>query len=307
MEERKITLESTLKSEDTEELIDIYFYRPIGYRFALLFKRLGVTPNTVTIASIFVGIAAALFFYPAKLSLNIIGMLLLMFANTLDSTDGQLARMTNSKSRLGRLLDGLAGSFWFAAIEVVLALRLMHSGFPVTIWILAVAAGFSHILQSQQADYYRNIHLYFIKGKNGSESDYSDELNREFKALSWTRNFGKKLEVGFYRNYTRQQELLSPQLQKFMGVIRSRYGNDDLPGWLISDFRTLNKPLMKYTNIIQFNTRTIVLFISLFLNEVWIFFCFELLVLNAIMIYMVIRQEKVSAHFYKKLTSLQYA
>lgn len=305
-QDTRVSLESTLKSSDTEELLDIYFYRPIGYRFALLFKSLHITPNAVTIASIFIGIAAGLMFYTPELRTNVAGMLLLMLANSFDSADGQLARMTNNKSRLGRVLDGLASGFWFIAIAIVLALRLQNDGFPPAIWILAVSAGLSHTLQSQQSDYYRNIHLYFIKGKSGSEQDNSADLNTEFKALSWRKNFGEKLLTGFYRNYTKQQEMLSPQLQKMMAVVRSRF-NDDLPEWLVTEFRDMNKPLMKYTNIIQFNTRVIVLFISLFINKPWLFFSFELIVLNLILVYMIMQQEKVSRHFYQKLTTAQFA
>ena len=53
MSETKSTpsLESTLKSLDTEEFIDIHFYRPIGYQWALFFNKLGVSPNSITIAS----------------------------------------------------------------------------------------------------------------------------------------------------------------------------------------------------------------------------------------------------------------
>ena len=42
MSETKSTpsLESTLKSLDTEEFIDIHFYRPIGYQWALFFNKL---------------------------------------------------------------------------------------------------------------------------------------------------------------------------------------------------------------------------------------------------------------------------
>ena len=61
-------LEATLKSADTEEWIDLLFYRPIGYRWALLFRHLGVTPNAITIASIFLGIAAGILFYYIDLS-----------------------------------------------------------------------------------------------------------------------------------------------------------------------------------------------------------------------------------------------
>jgi hypothetical protein len=300
-EKQKISFESTLKSSDTEELIDIYFYRPIGYGLALFFRAVGITPNPVTIASIFIGMAGGFLFYYENLSVNIAGMLLLMLANSFDSADGQLARMTNNKSRLGRILDGLAGSFWFIVIHVALSLRLQNQGWSAYIWILGITSGLSHMIQAQQADYYRNIHLFFIKGKNGSEFDSSTELNEEYSKLSWSNNFGQKLAVGFYRNYTRQQELLSPRLQKLMALIKTRYA-DSLPEWLINEFREMNRPLMKYTNIIQFNTRTLFLFFCLFINKLWLYFVFDLLVLNSIMMYMIWRQEKVSAYFYNKLS-----
>ena len=94
---------------DTEEFIDIHFYRPIGYQWALFFNKLGVSPNSITIASIFIGIAAGICFYFQSLAINVIGMLLLIWANSYDSADGQLARMTGQKSALGRILDGAAG------------------------------------------------------------------------------------------------------------------------------------------------------------------------------------------------------
>jgi hypothetical protein len=299
-QESKPSLESTLKSSDTEELLDIYFYRPIGYQWALLFRRLRVTPNMVTIASIFIGMAAGVLFYYGSLKINIIGMLLLMLANSFDSADGQLARMTNTKSRLGRLLDGFAGAFWFIVITISLTLRLQNEGWPAWIWIFGVASGLSHLLQSQMADYHRNIHLYFIKGKAGSEQDNSHDLDAELQTLSWKRNFGAKLMLAFYRNYTWQQEKMSPKLQKFMSVVRSRF-KEQLPQWLINEFREKNKPLMKYTNIIQFNTRVIFMFFCLFINKVWLYFLFDLVVLNSILVYLIVQQEKVSDHFYKKL------
>lgn len=301
-ENKPITLESTLKSRDTEELIDIYFYRPIGYQWALLFRRLHVTPNAVTIASIFIGMAAGMLFYPRSLQINVIGMLLLMLANSFDSADGQLARMTKTTSRLGRLLDGFASAFWFVVITIALTLRLQNEGWSLWIWVLGVGSGISHILQSQQADYYRNIHLFFIKGKSGSDHDNSSDLSAELKTLTWKNNFTSKLALTFYRNYTWQQEKLSPKLQQLMGIVRGRF-SDQLPQWLVHEFREMNRPLMKYTNIIQFNTRVIFMFFCLFINKVWLYFVFDLVVLNSFLIYMIVKQEKVSDHFYKKLVS----
>ena len=132
---------STLKSSDTEEHIDIYFYRPIGYQWARFFRMLHVTPNVVTILSIFLGVGAGICFGFNDLRINIVGILLLIWANMYDSCDGQLARLTNQKSALGRILDGAAGDFWFIAIYVAICIRLMPE-WGVWIWVLCVVSGF---------------------------------------------------------------------------------------------------------------------------------------------------------------------
>ena len=51
-------LQLSFKSEDTEEWLDVHFTRPIGLVFALLWNRLGIHPNAITILSIFLGIGA---------------------------------------------------------------------------------------------------------------------------------------------------------------------------------------------------------------------------------------------------------
>ncbi|MDR2282992.1 MAG: CDP-alcohol phosphatidyltransferase family protein [Sphingobacterium sp.] len=294
--EQESAFEQSLKSNDTEERIDIWFYRPIGFRIAKVCAKLGVTPNAVTIISIFFGVAAGILFYYQDIRINIIGMLLLMFANSLDSADGQLARMTDNKSRFGRILDGFAGDFWFASIHIALCLRLMDQGWSIWIWVPGILAGIAHVFQSAMADYYRNVHLYFIKGESGSELDNSKDLSIEFEKLSWTKDTFQKFVLHGYMGYTRMQENLSPKLQKLLQLIKAKFPNM-LPLELIQDFREMNKPLMKYTNIVQFNTRVIFLFLWLFMDQVWLYFVFDILVLTPILIYMVLRQEKVSNYF----------
>ena len=147
---------ATLKSADTEEHIDLAFYRPIGYAWACLARRLGVTPNAITIASIFLGIGAGVAFYFNDLVINVIGMLLLIWANSFDSADGQLARMTHNYSRIGRILDGMAGDIWFATIYVAICLReVVTSDFFMqhnwVIWVVAVVTGLCHAKQAAMA------------------------------------------------------------------------------------------------------------------------------------------------------------
>lgn len=304
MDNKQPTLESTLKSTDTEEFIDIHFYRPIGYRWALLFQKLGVTPNAVTIASIFLGIGSGICFYFDNIWISLLGIFLLVWANSYDSADGQLARMTKQFSALGRVLDGFAGNLWFASIYVGICLRL-YPEWGGWIWVLACVTGYFHSKQAEMADYYRNVHLLFLKGKAGSELDNSAELTAKFKELTWSKNFGAKIVLFFYRNYTTDQENRSPRLQVLFRLLRERFG-DVAPESFRNDFREKSLPLMKYTNILSFNTRSIALFTSILLGWPWLYFVFELTVLNILLVYMVTRHEKISKGFVLDIKSGKY-
>src|SRR3972149_3529208 len=107
---------STYKAHDVEETIDVYFYRPLGYLVARVCIPLGITPNAVTIISIFIGVAGGHLLYYRDFALNAWGIALWVAADTLDSADGQLARMTGHRSKLGRILDGLGGNIMFVSI-----------------------------------------------------------------------------------------------------------------------------------------------------------------------------------------------
>lgn len=296
-------LEATLKSADTEEWIDLLFYRPIGYRWALLFCKLGVTPNAITVASIFLGVAAGVLFYYNDLLINVIGMCLLIWANMYDSADGQLARMTGQKSEIGRILDGVSGDFWFISIYAAICLRLTPE-WSYWIWILAAVTGLCHSKQAAMADYYRNIHLFFLKGKAGSELDNYMQQKEIYESLSWKKDFIRKLFLWFYKDYTRSQESLTPAFQRFFALLQQRYGAV-APQEIRNEFRQGSLPLMKYTNILSFNTRVIALFISLLINEPWLYFVFELTVLNALLVYMIWRHERLSNKMYKEIQTAQ--
>ena len=297
--EQKPTLESTLKSLDTEEFIDIHFYRPIGYRWALLFNKMGVSPNAVTIASIVIGVAAGICYYPTDLAINILGMLLLGWANSYDSADGQLARMTGKKTPLGRILDGAAGDIWFITIYAAICLRLTPQ-WGIWIWVLAAITGFFHSKQAAMADYYRNVHLLFLKGKSGSELSYSPHLKEHYREMSWRREFIYKLFETFYINYTVGQEQLTPQFQRLMNKIRTQYAGQAPESFRVA-FREKSLPLMKYTNMLSFNTRVIALFISLLIDLPWVYFLFEMTVLNAMLVYMIYTHEQFCKRFMDEL------
>lgn len=300
--------EQSLKSADTEEWFDLVFYRRIGYAWALLAKRLGVTPNAITIASIFLGVGAGVAFYFNNLWWNLLGVILLVWADSFDSADGQLARMTKQYSRLGRILDGLSGDFWFAAIYVAICLREnvtseFFSAHHWVIWVTAIVTGICHGTQAAMADYYRQFHLYFVKGEEGSELENASALWDKFHSLSWKRNFWQKLVLAFYTNYTVGQEKRTPQMQRLRRDLSARFGSK-IPVEFRERFRAASKPLMKYTNILSFNTRTFALFAAILIFRMpWLYFAFELTVLNILMVYMIARHERICRRFADELES----
>lgn len=303
-------LRASMKSRDTEEWIDIYFTRPIGLFFTLIWQRLGVHPNTITMLSMFLGAAAAVMFYHTETWMNVAGILLLMSANFCDSTDGQLARLTGQKTLVGRVLDGFAGDLWFFCIYTALCLRMMPMPMPYTgiewgiwIWVIAFIAGvLCHSPQSSLADYYRQIHLLFLKGREGSELDSYESQHEIYKRLPGKGAFWARAFYYNYQNYCKSQERRTPCFQTLMARLKAEYGTiDNVPQALRDEFRAGSLPLMPYTNILSFNVRAICLYAVCLLGCPWVYFLIEITVLNIIYIYMHKTHETLCRHLTNKI------
>ena len=290
-------LQSSFKSNDTEEWLDVHFTRPIGLAFALFWNKLGVHPNAITILSIFLGIGAGYMFYFTDLWHNLYGVLLLMFANFCDSTDGQMARLTGKKTLVGRVLDGFSGDVWFFCIYFALCLRMMSQNIPFTqhpwgiwIWILGAWAGFlSHSPQSSLSDYYRQIHLFFLKGKEGSELDNYPQQRKEFEKAKKEGSLFAQVFYYNYANYCKSQEKRTPRFQSFFrkwNAASAETKADVRPKFLEG-----SRPLMPFTNILTFNTRAICIYVTCLLNCPWVYLLIEITLMQALYLYMRKRHE----------------
>lgn len=294
----KEMLQASFKSNDTEEWLDVHFTRPIGLVFALFWNKLGVHPNVITILSIFLGIGAGICFYYTDLWHNVAGVLLLMFANFCDSTDGQMARLTGKKTLIGRMLDGFSGDVWFFCIYVALCMRMQNQPIPgmeqtwgIWIWVLGAIAGFlCHSPQSSLSDYYRNIHLFFLKGKSGSELDNSEQQHKVFEQMKADKDWLGCLFFYNYANYCRSQEKRTPKFQRFFQLYNeaqtAEASQQEMREQVRQSFLEGSRPLMKYTNVLTFNTRAICIYITALLNCPWAYFLFEIIVLSILYVHM---------------------
>ena len=299
---------ATLKSSETEDWLDYRLIRPLCYFLAVFFAKLGIHPNAVTIASMFIGAASSIFFLHGSFYyegwygfwLNIIGVLLLFVADLFDCTDGQLARLTGKKSRLGRILDGMAGFTWFIPIYVLLLFRFYqhHSlefswlGIPDTeqnaliatavVTALALYSGFACMGPQQRlADYYIQIHLFMLKGEKGSELDTSEQQQKAYDETPAEGNRLWKYFLKVYIDYTRKQENSTPKFQQLMALLREKYGNaGNMPDEIRQELLRESRRIMPWNAMLTFNFRTGMFFLFCLIDLPACNFLFEIICLG---------------------------
>jgi len=277
-------------------LLDIYFYRRVGFALARLALRVRLTPTGVTLLSGIFGLAAGHLYYYRDLSLNLIGMGLHIICNALDNADGQLARLTNKGSRGGRILDSLSDHIVFVGIYVHLVLRCLAGGASPAIWLLAVAAGLSHAVQGGFADYARNAYLFLVAGRSRAEVDSSARLRVDYEQLRWRREPWQKFLLRTYLNFTRGQEMLSPSLRRLRAAAWRAFPSA-IPVGLQTGYRDAARPLFRWIGLLMTNTRMLILFLVLILDRPTWYFLVEVTFLNLVLVYALMRQSQLCRRF----------
>ena len=320
---------ATLKSSETEDWLDLHVIRPFCYYCALAFAKFDVHPNTVTIWSMVIGAASAFFFacgsfYYSGLwgfMMNVIAILLLMVADIFDCTDGQLARMTGKKSRLGRILDGVAGFAWFIPIYHALVYRFyMHHDIEfgllgienneqntiiatVVVYALGVISGICGLAGQQRlADYYIQVHLFFLKGEKGAELDNSKRQQEIYDQMDastpWYERYFQKSYIG----YTQKQEAATPQFQRLMARLREKFGSaDQIPQQIRDEFRRFSLPVIKWNGLLTFNFRSAWLFLFCLIDMPVLYFVWEIVGMGLLYLYVNRRHENFCRKMADKL------
>ncbi|MGH7935932.1 MAG: CDP-alcohol phosphatidyltransferase family protein, partial [Chthoniobacterales bacterium] len=121
---------------------------------------LGLTPIQVTLFSLLLGLGGGVLLYDQRLAL--LGFILLIIYGIFDSADGQLARLTNQASELGRVLDGVIGYFVYAAVYLAIAFGVVHRGGSESIFVWMFLAVFANVAQAQMYDYHRHHYVLIV-------------------------------------------------------------------------------------------------------------------------------------------------
>lgn len=292
---------ASYKSLETEEFFDKIFTKPLGYLFTRFFIHIGWTPNMVTILSMFIGVAGGVLFYPQSFGWNLFGVILVIIANILDSTDGQMARLTGQKSALGRILDGMSSTLWYIAMYIAICCKLQSQPIPFAptrnwgwiIWAIAIVCGLlGHAQQCTMADRYRNIHLFFLKNKHGDELQRSEEITRERLALPKEGAYLRKAELFINGIFTLSQEMITPTFQRLLGGYLK--ADEDTRENIRQDYLTGSRKYIQLTNVLTFNARAYLFFALVLLNVPALYFLLEFVGFGALKIYTQRSYEKLS-------------
>lgn len=298
---------ASYKSMDTEEPFDKIFTKPMGYLFTRLFIHLKWTPNMVTILSMFIGVVGGILFYPVSFGWNLVGVLLVILANILDSTDGQMARLTGQKSEIGRILDGMSSTLWYIAMYIAVCCRLQNTPIPFMhgrtwgwiIWAIAIVCGLlGHAQQCTLADRYRNIHLFFLRNKHGDELHRSEDLTRRRLALPKEGATIQKIELFVDGIFTLSQEKLTPIFQKLLNGYLA--ADEDTRENIRQDYLTGSRKYIQLTNVLTFNARAYLFFLCILLNQPLLYFVLEFIGFGGLKIYTQRSYERLSQELLEK-------
>ena len=320
---------ATLKSAETEDWLDLHVIRPFCYYCAVFFAKFDIHPNTVTIWSMVIGAASAFFFAQGSfyyegtwgLCMNIIAIVLLMWADIFDCTDGQLARMTGKKSRLGRILDGVAGFTWFIPIYHAIVWRFyqhhelefgwlgiedtQQNALIVTaiVYALGIISGIAGLAGQQRlADYYIQVHLFFLKGEKGSELDNSKRQQEIYDQMDSNTPAVERYFQKSYIDYTKKQEATTPQFQRLLAKLREKFGStDNMPAEVRQEIHDASLPVMFWNGLLTFNFRSFWLFLFCLLDIPAVNFLFEIFAMGLLWMYVNRRHEAFCKRIADKL------
>ncbi|MEX2117033.1 MAG: CDP-alcohol phosphatidyltransferase family protein [Bacteroidota bacterium] len=154
----------SLKSDHSDELINTYLLRPLAGILVSLLYHTPVTPNQVTVASIFAGLGAAGFYAAGGRASLITAGLLITLKDLLDSADGQLARAKQQFSRKGRFLDSIGDIVVSFAVFSGIGWTLAQSTGDPLFWIWSFLAFAGMTFRISYHVFYHTSYLH-LKGR----------------------------------------------------------------------------------------------------------------------------------------------
>jgi phosphatidylserine synthase len=283
------------RTSEIEEITNLYLIHPIAGFLTPIFARLGISANSVSLAGMALGgLAGVAYFRYRDPRWAIAGFILMIAWHVMDGADGQLARLTNSQSELGKILDGICDYVTFIAVYSALAAALT-SRYGGWVWALAIVAGICHSVQAAAYEVQRQEYNFWGW----------DQKSAEFLPL----DAGPGRIVGgpllprvadtIHRLYVRCQVLVAGTVIAFHKKMAAfLVAQPERTEFFRERYRAQFARTVRVWSIMSANYRTLGIFIAVLAGKPLYYFWFEIVGFNLIMIAFISRQRAAYARFF---------
>lgn len=279
--------ESVARTREIEEFTNLHFIHPVSIRLTRLLARLGVSPNTVSFAGMLCGVLAGVAYYHYRTPLwAAAGFVLMVVWHILDGTDGQLARLTNTQSELGKVIDGICDYVTFIAVYLGLgfALQQQHGA---AVWVLIVTAGVCHAFQSAAYEVQQQEYNYWVHDKRSARLPSLSDL----KAMTGRGSPSRRLAARVELLYVRIQYMASGVSVRLREVLASRLAqHPERAPSIRRRYRQVFAPSVRAWTVMSANYRTAAIFVCAIWGVPLLYFVLEVFVLTLVGAVLVSRQ-----------------
>ena len=258
-----------------EERTNRYIIHPLSAIVERLAISWGVSANIVSFLGLGCGLLAGLLYFYQDYPRYVIGGFLFMCLwHVFDGADGRIARATGTSSAFGRIIDGICDHLVFGAVYFAFVFFALKNGASPWIWAIAIAAAFSHGLQA--AGYEERRQKYQRRLKGTQREQVNAALLDVKGGSSWLANF-----------YDKGQRIVSGGKSPLDEAIEaSRNASRDASHTAEIVKRT--SKIIRAWALLNANNRTIMIAIMAFMGRPELYFFYEIILLNIVLIGLII-------------------
>lgn len=265
------------RPRELQDPLNFHLYHPLAWQLAKLLARTPATPNMVSVAGgSLVVLAAIAYIQPWWPWSALLGLALHMGWHVVDGADGDLARIKRISSPLGEMVDGLCDYLSHIVLYLILGWLLSHTLGWIG-WALMLAAGLSHIVQSNHVEVQRRFYMWWVYGTpwlNNARQQDALEPDRGLRhGLGWLADIYLRLSAGMTPHAQRIDDSVAAAqddpaaLERIRAAVRSEAG-----------------PLLRLEKLLGPNPRAIVLGLSMLAHSPLYYFLYQSVVLNVLLV-----------------------
>ena len=257
---------------EIEGVTNIYLIHPLARAVVDVLAKTPVTPNQVSVASVFFAAAGAASFalLPWPLS-AFAGLILLFFWHVLDGADGDLARRTGRASPIGELVDGICDHASQACVYIALGWMLVPTIGGGGAAGLAAIAALCHFIQANGYETGRKTYRRWVYG------------------AAWMRQTqstgGNIFQTVLGGLYIGLSHLMAPGETALEAALEPKIAaGGEAAATARADYRRAHLFVVKRSGLLSSNSRTIAAFLAVLAKMPAAFFIYEITVLNGVLV-----------------------